>query len=447
MERVGILGGTFDPIHVGHIQMAEAALRGLELSEVLIVPDGRPPHKGQVTPGRHRLAMARLAAEERPGLRVSDVELRRRGVTYTVDTLAHLRAKHPQRDYIYIVGSDTLMVLESWRAFGRAAALLAGVAVARREGDDLAAIRRQAAYLTDKYGLHIYLLEESVAAVSSTQVRRLAARDQRLEGLVCPAVAQYIRRHRLYRDPMLEELRRTMTPPRYRHTLGVEQTALSLAARYGVDQDKAQLAALLHDCAKHMEQEDMKALVRRWGIDTAPGEEDSRALLHAAAGMAAAQEKFSVTDPQVLSAIRWHTTGKPGMSRLDQIIYLADMIEPGRKDFPGLDLIRRTAWHDLDQAMLIAARRTVAYVKGRGMPLNPRTVELLDSLEAAQAGAGPEGAVPARPEPVPQPGPGPESQALPESQAFPEPQSPQPGSPQPGGAGGREKPRRGKESR
>ena len=145
MERVGILGGTFDPIHVGHIQMAEAALRGLELSEVLIVPDGRPPHKGQVTPGRHRLAMARLAAEERPGLRVSDVELRRRGVTYTVDTLAHLRAKHPQRDYIYIVGSDTLMVLESWRAFGRAAALLAGVAVARREGDDLAAIRRQAA--------------------------------------------------------------------------------------------------------------------------------------------------------------------------------------------------------------------------------------------------------------------------------------------------------------
>ena len=127
----------------------------------------------------------------------------------------------------------------SWRAFGRAAALLAGVAVARREGDDLAAIRRQAAYLTDKYGLHIYLLEESVAAVSSTQVRRLAARDQRLEGLVCPAVAQYIRRHRLYRDPMLEELRRTMTPRRYRHTLGVEQTALSLAARYGVDQDKA----------------------------------------------------------------------------------------------------------------------------------------------------------------------------------------------------------------
>ena len=191
----------------------------------------------------------------------------------------------------------------------------------------------------------------------------------------------------------------------------------------------------------------MKALVRRWDIDTAPGEEDSRALLHAAAGMAAAQEKFSVTDPQVLSAIRWHTTGKPGMSRLDQIIYLADMIEPGRKDFPGLDLIRRTAWHDLDQAMLIAARRTVAYVKGRGMPLNPRTVELLDSLEAAQAGAGPKGAVPARPEPVPQPGPGPESQALPESQAFPEPQSPQPGSPEPGGAGGREKPRRGKESR
>ncbi len=365
--------------------MAEAALRDLDLDRVLIVPDGQPPHKGRVSPGRHRLAMARLAVQDRPGLRVSDMELRRQGITYTVDTLSRLRARHPQREYIYIVGSDTLMVLESWRAFGQAASLLAGMAVAQREGDQPADIERQAAYLTEKYGLRIYLLREAIAAVSSTQVRRLAARDQRLEGLVCPAVAQYIRRHRLYRDPMLEELRRTMTPPRYRHTLGVEQTALALAARHGVDPDKARLAALLHDCAKHMEEGEMRALVRQRGIATAPGEEDSRALLHAAAGMAAAQEKFGVTDPDVLGAIRWHTTGKPGMTPLEQIIYLADMIEPGRKDFPGLEQIRRAAWQDLDQAMLIAARRTVDYVKGRGMPLNPRTLELLSSLEAAQA--------------------------------------------------------------
>ena len=308
--------------------------------------------------------------------------MKRQGITYTVDTLRLLTSREPETGYVYIVGSDTLKVIETWRSFDQVAALLTGLAVVPRPGDSMDSLKRQASRITSGYGLDIFLLDSYVSSVSSTLVRQRAARHQSLEGLVPTAVEKYIRSHRLYRDPMLEEMRRTMTTARYRHTLGVEETALELASIHGVDREKARLAALLHDCAKHMSVQEMKELVRGAGIDTAPGEEESRALLHAAAGMALAREKFGVTDRAVLSAIRWHTTGKPGMGPLEQVIYLADMIEPGRRDFPGLDAIRQAARRDLKEAMLIAARRTVEYVKSRGMPLNERTVQLLESLEA-----------------------------------------------------------------
>ena len=97
--------------------------------------------------------------------------------------------------------------------------------------------------------------------------------------------------------------------------------------------------------------------------------------------MVLARKRFGVEDPEVLSAIRWHTTGKKDMSLLDRIIYLADMIEPGRRPFPGMEEIRSAAYIDLDRAMRIAAGRTVRYVRSRGMPLNERTLELLKSLE------------------------------------------------------------------
>jgi nicotinate-nucleotide adenylyltransferase len=380
LEIVGILGGTFDPIHMGHIAMAEAVQRELGIRHILLVPDGDPPHKGAMATAKDRLHMARLAVENRPGLEVSDIETRRPGTTYTVDTLKRLVDKYPG-EYIYIVGSDTLLVIESWRRFDEVARLLKGLVVVPRPGDEQDEILAFAETLTGRYGLRVHVLNAQVSPLSSTMIRRLAARSKSLKGLVPPGVEKYIRSHRLYRDPMIEELRETMTQARFRHTLGVEETAVKLAEIHGADREQARLAALLHDCAKHLEVKEMVRLVDKAGIETAPGEKESRALLHAAAGVVLARKRFGVEDPEVLSAIRWHTTGKKDMSLLDRIIYLADMIEPGRRPFPGMEEIRSAAYIDLDRAMRIAAGRTVRYVRSRGMPLNERTLELLKSLE------------------------------------------------------------------
>lgn len=381
MGTIGILGGTFDPIHLGHLKMAEAATRQLSIRRMLFIPDGDPPHKGTQASAEDRLNMVELAIQGRPGFEASDVEVKRAGVTYTLDTLRDLRAREPDADFCYVVGADTLLMIETWRAFGEVASLLGMLVLVPRPGTKAPLIKSQMAYISDKYRLDIRMIDQPVSGLSSTEVRQRAARHESLALYVPEPVERYIKARRLYRDPMIEAIRHTMTPARYRHTLGVERMAVRLAQLHGVDVEKARLAALLHDCAKHMQVSEMAALVAREGIALAAGEGESRALLHAAAGVALARAQFHVTDEEVLGAIRWHTTGRVGMTALDKVIYLADMTEENRRVFPGLNEIREAAEVDLDQAMAIAARRTVDYVRTRGMPLNERTLELLESIK------------------------------------------------------------------
>lgn len=381
MGTIGILGGTFDPIHLGHLKMAEAATRQLSIRRMLFIPDGDPPHKGTQASAEDRLNMVELAIQGRPGFEASDVEVKRAGVTYTLDTLRDLRAREPDADFCYVVGADTLLMIETWRAFGEVASLLSMLVLVPRPGTKGPLIKSQMAYISDKYRLDIRMIDQPVSGLSSTEVRQRAARHESLALYVPEPVERYIKARKLYRDPMIEAIRHTMTPARYRHTLGVERMAVRLAQLHGVDVEKARLAALLHDCAKHMQVSEMAALVAREGIALAAGEGESRALLHAAAGVALARAQFHVTDEEVLGAIRWHTTGRVGMTALDKVIYLADMTEENRRVFPGLNEIREAAEVDLDQAMAIAARRTVDYVRTRGMPLNERTLELLESIK------------------------------------------------------------------
>ena len=380
MNMIGILGGTFDPIHLGHLKMADITAKQLGIRRMLFIPDGDPPHKGELAPAKDRMAMVELAVQSRPGFEVSDMEINRVGITYTVDTLTQLRKQEPDSVFCYVVGADTLMVIESWRTFGRVAELLHAMAVVPRPGIDETILKKQVEYIREKYHLDIRLIGSPVSAISSSEIRMRAARHEALAGYVPDAVERYIRTHRIYRDEMIEALRRTMTPARYRHTLGVERAAVRLSALHGVDVQQARLAALLHDCAKHMSVEDMRVLVAREHIALAPGEDESRALLHAAAGMALAQTCYGVTDGAVLSAVRWHTTGRVGMTNLEKVIYLADMTEENRPTFQRLNDIRAAAERDLDEAMVIAAQRTVDYVRARGMPLNERTLKLLLSI-------------------------------------------------------------------
>ena len=150
-------------------------------------------------------------------------------------------------------------------------------------------------------------------------------------------------------EKILEE---TLTVSRFRHTLGVMYTAGALAMKYGVDLDQAMPAGLLHDCAKCLPVEEQKNLCKEYSISLSESEEKNPALIHAKLGAYLAKSKYGVTDEDVLSAIMYHTTGRPVMTMLEKILYIADYIEPGRHHAENLSFVRRLAFEDIDKAIL-----------------------------------------------------------------------------------------------
>lgn len=159
-------------------------------------------------------------------------------------------------------------------------------------------------------------------------------------------------------------MEKELSAGRYTHTLGVAYTAASLAMAHGEDMEKAMTAGLLHDCAKAMHGSELVAICEKGHLSMNTAERNNpTALLHAKAGAYLAEHKYSVSDGDILNAIRYHTTGRPDMSKLEKIIYIADYIEPGRKQLAELEMIRRIAFQDLDWTMEKILANTLAYLR------------------------------------------------------------------------------------
>ena len=171
-----------------------------------------------------------------------------------------------------------------------------------------------------------------------------------------------------------KKLSKKLKKDRFEHTIGVMYTAASLAMCYGEDVEKALTAGLLHDCAKYCSAEDQIVLCRKHGIELTESELEMPALIHAKLGAYLASHKYKIKDPDILDAIKYHTTGRPGMTMLEKIIYIADYIEPNRKIIPGLQEIRGLVFQDIDRAVYLSAQRTVRYLKDGGRAVDPMTV-------------------------------------------------------------------------
>jgi len=165
---------------------------------------------------------------------------------------------------------------------------------------------------------------------------------------------------------------------RYEHTLGVAYTAASLAMKHNADIEKALIAGMLHDCAKCMSDEKRIALCKKKSISITAAEEQKPSLLHAKVGSYLAEKEYGVEDTDILNAIMYHTTGRPNMSLLEKIIYIADYIEPGRKPLPSLNKIRELAFTDLDRALLLSVEGTLNYLKSIDSPIDSMTQDTYD---------------------------------------------------------------------
>lgn len=379
--RIGILGGTFNPIHNAHLAMADCARDRLALDRVLLMVAADPPHKqvdGAVS-GEHRLRMTRLAAETLERVEASDFELRRPGKSYTAETLALLHAQFPDASFYWIVGSDMLQDLPTWYRPEEILRLAEIAAVPRigASGDDEPAAER----LRTEYGAHITMLPACAEAISSTEIRQLVRAGRSASMLVPAAVERYYTEEGLYLPPGVAALqarvRADLPEKRFRHTCGVMIEAARLAERWGADPEKARLAALLHDCAKYLPHEELLRL--------SDGEPDVPPVLHAFAGAAVARTVYGVDDADVLQAIRLHSTGDADMTLLDKLVYLADLTEPGR-DFPGVERFRAACALGPDEAMRLALRGSAEVVRRTGGAFHPASARALAWFEQMKKG-------------------------------------------------------------
>ena len=389
MEKIGIYGGTFNPPHSGHIQVAKYAVEALCLDRLLIMPSCIPPHKtlpGDSPTPAQRLEMLNLCFADMEKIQVSDLELCRGGISYTADTVTALQKTYPEAQLYLLLGTDMFLSFENWYHWQTILQKVTLGVLCRGKKDEQQRISEQKEKL-EQEGATVILLDNPVIPISSTQLRRMMAFC--CEEFLPDQIKNYIRENNLYginadyRNLPMETLEETvislLKPNRVAHVLGCRDTAKALAETWGADSTDAARAGMLHDITKALDGPLQLPLCCAYGQKLNEFSSKNPKTLHALTGSLVAKRIFGENDA-VVSAICSHTTGKANMNLLEKIIYVADYMEPNR-DFEGVEEMRHLAYSDIDGALKMGLNMTVALLREQGREVSPESLEALEWLE------------------------------------------------------------------
>jgi len=312
---------------------------------------------------------------------ISSFELRRNRPSYTFQTLRYFRSKHPSAQMWFLTGNDSFASFRQWKR-PKELQKTCGWIVGQRRG-----ARARALLLSPgpcglpasrgrilPRGLPPHeILPGRFPPISSTEARCRLIAGLETKSILSNKIRAYIQSRRLYGLGIRRELKRTLSPERFRHTVEVLRLALKLACRHGLDSEAAATAALLHDAGRRFRPDQMAryALKRRLRVPALKAViRNAPSLLHAYISEDLARTRFNIHDPAVLSAIRNHTLGAAGMTDLDRLLYTADAASEDR-GFPEAVRIRALAFRDLRAAFISAVKTKLLYVKKNGFWLHP----------------------------------------------------------------------------
>ena len=311
------------------------------------------------------------------------MELRRDGVSYTYLTVLQLRKMYPDAELFLIMGTDMFLSFHTWKEPELIAENCTLAVLCRGELRETEQIGDQKARL-EAGGMKIRTVRNDITAISSSDLRRML-----VFGCAKPflpdGVHGFIQNTglygtgRCYRNLPMEKLEKVviglLKPSRVNHVLGCRDTAVALAERYGADLVDASRAGILHDITKALDGPLQLTLCSEYGIILDEFSENNPKILHALTGSLVADRIFG-ENPAVVNAIRHHTTGKADMTLLEKIIYVADYMEPNR-DFPGVEILRKLAYTDIDKALKLGLEMTLVHLKEQGSAVSRESREAL----------------------------------------------------------------------
>ena len=361
--KIILFGGAFNPVHNEHVAMLRAAKERLGADRAIIMPTAVSPHKsGFITaPPSARLEMCRMAFG---GIgEVSDFEISKGGASYSYVTCEYIRHMYPDDEIFFLMGADMFGCFSQW-VYPERILKCVKLAVCAREG--CTDVNKSQRDFMDAFGERATIVGYKGAAVSSTRIRVCAALGADISHYVPACVAAFISEQGLYAIPSLARAQKLMTEKRAAHVLRVAFMAAENCRRFKIPEKTAVTAAALHDCAKNLKLSDklLKGFVPPEGVP------DS--VMHQFSGAYVAEHEFGITDEDILNAIRYHTSGRAGMSDLEKLICFSDMLEEGR-DYPGVDRLRELFKKDVDLCAENALKEEIEYLEAEKKTVYPLT--------------------------------------------------------------------------
>lgn len=355
MKRIAVFGGTFNPVQNAHVSIALNCVKKANIDKLIVMPDYIPPHKQTgnfLADSNDRINMLKIAFKGKKNVEIGTYETDNKTKSYTYLTMEHLREIYPADELFFIVGSDMLENFPKWKYPERILDCCKLLYCERADEDKENVIFNAFVSLYgDKAVRKLPIKGEDV---SSTKVRVYSALGLDIGDLVPDGVKAYIAANGLYKDDRFcDYLKKVLPEKRRKHTAGVVLTAIKICKQLGIDDEKAALAALLHDCAKYQNEEDYK--------DFYLPKDTPESCVHQYLGAYVAENVLGVKDQEVLDAIRYHTTGRENMSLTEKIVYVSDVIEPSR-NFNGAEELREVVFKDFEKGFTVVLNEILKFL-------------------------------------------------------------------------------------
>lgn len=386
--KLGILGGSFNPVHLGHLFLADKALVTLKLDRVVMIPAYISPFKINVQStdnnSSDRIEMLAAAVTGDSRLAVDDCEIRRQGVSYTIDTIEDIIARYLCEKPYLIIGDDLAKDFPNWKD-SKKILQLADIVIARRLNA-----------AAENYQFAHTFIDNEIINISSQTVRKKISEGSDWRSLVPCAVRAIIEDRRLYGLPssdkkpdeginqsvimrIEQEARETLSVSRFLHSRNTALLAQDLCRRFGLDPAAGYLAGIAHDLGKQLDDKYLLKCAKSDGMAISAMEKDRPTLLHGRVAAVLLRERFSVHNKDILEAVALHTSGSGNMCPLAKVIYIADKAEVSRNIDPAM---RKMCYEEsLDNILFAVLKKTISKLQSKKLDLSPETLSLLERMK------------------------------------------------------------------